>query len=60
MIEVFSPKKEKTIVQQMQDIVTEMCNHYCKWPEQWDEEKEGFELAESDICLKCPLNKLTD
>lgn len=49
----------KTIVQQMQDIVDEMCDKFCKWPDLWDEEAEGIELCESDICKNCPLNKLT-
>lgn len=49
---------DKTIVQQMQDIVEEMCDKFCKWPEKWDEEMEECELSESTICKNCPLNKL--
>lgn len=40
-------------------VVEEMCDEYCKWPEQWDTEAEGTELCESDICANCPLNRLT-
>jgi len=33
------------------------CDHYCRYPFEWDEEKEGCALAESDICKNCPLEK---
>lgn len=36
----------------------DMCQNYCKYPDIWDEEKEGIELCESDICANCPLNRL--
>lgn len=51
-------EKEKTISQQFEDITREMCEKYCKWPDLWDEEKEGVELCESEHCKNCPLNKL--
>ncbi len=43
----------------LQGIADEICNKYCKYPETWDEEVEGCELSESDICKNCPLNFLT-
>lgn len=52
-------EQRKTIVQQMQDIVDEMCDKFCKWPDLWDEKAEGMELCESDHCRNCPLNRLT-
>ena len=52
-------EKIKTIAQQLEEVVEEMCDKYCKWPEMWDEEMEGCELSESSICQNCPLNKLT-
>lgn len=45
---------QKTI----ESVCYEICSNYCKWPEQFDEDKEGCELAESDHCMNCPLNKL--
>lgn len=51
-------QKLKSIPQILEDIVSEMCNSYCKWPEQWDEEAQGCELSESDVCANCPLNRL--
>ena len=47
-----------TIPQILEEVVEEMCQKYCKYPEQWDEEKEGLELSESEICANCPLNRL--
>lgn len=49
----------KTIPKLLEEIVEQVCNDYCKWPEKWDEEAEGMELMESDICTNCPLNRLT-
>ena len=42
----------------LQEIADEICEKYCKYPDTWDEEKEGMELSESEICQNCPLNRL--
>lgn len=44
--------------EELQKIASEICENYCKYPDQWDEEAEGCELSESEICKKCPLIKL--
>ena len=49
---------EKTISEQFEEIKKEMCDKYCKYPNIWDEEAEGCELCESDVCANCPLNRL--
>ena len=59
----FKPKKNmsgepKTIQQQLEAIAEAMCNDYCRYPLTWNEEVDG-ELADSEICANCPLNKLT-
>lgn len=41
-----------------EEIAEDFCNNYCKWPLQWDEEKEGCELPDSEHCKNCPLNKI--
>ena len=41
-----------------QEAMENFCDHYCKYPDTWDEEKEGVPLSDSDICEKCPLGKL--
>lgn len=39
-------------------VIENICMNYCKYPVIWDEEKEGVELSESDICRNCPLDEL--
>lgn len=51
-------EKEKTVAEIIEDVKTEICMNYCKYPVTWDEEKEGCQLFESDICKNCPLNRL--
>ena len=46
------------VIQTLQQIVEEMCDHYCKYHDLWDEEAEGMELSESEHCANCPLNLL--
>lgn len=41
----------------LEDMAKEFCDNYCKWPEQWDEDAEGVELWDSDICKECPFVK---
>lgn len=50
--------ENKTIPQLLESIAEAMCNDYCKYPLEWDEEKDG-ELADSEVCANCPLNRLT-
>lgn len=53
-----SNTETKTITKQLEDIASEICWNYCKWPDKWDEEAEECELSESEICGNCPLNRL--
>ena len=50
--------EDMTRTEQLQKIFDDMCRNYCKWPDLWDEEKEGCELSESEHCQNCPLGKL--
>ena len=43
---------------ELEDIKAAICNDYCRYPREWDEEEEGCELCESDVCAACPLSKL--
>lgn len=43
---------------ELEDIKYDICRNYCKYTDTWDEEAEGMELCESDICANCPLNRL--
>ena len=52
-------RKMRITTSDINDLVKdEICEHYCKYPDSWDEEKEGMELSESVICKKCPLDLL--
>lgn len=48
----------KNINYTLEIIKEEMCGNYCMYPEIWDAEAEGCELAESKHCQNCPLNRL--
>ena len=50
--------KEKTARDIVEEVINEVCDKLCKYPDIWDEEKEGCELSQSEICDKCPLNRL--
>lgn len=52
------PAVIENISLELEHIAAEICNSYCKYPDQWDVEKEGKELCESAICANCPLNRL--
>lgn len=59
MAEVIEVKsRKKTIPEICDEIANEMCDKYCKYPDQWDEEKEGIPLEESEVCDKCPICRL--
>lgn len=52
-------KRPKSIVDQITEVCDEFCNHYCKYPVLYDEDKhDGVELADSGICDRCPVGKL--
>ena len=50
-------QESKTVSQIIEEVKGQMCDKYCKYPNIWDEEKEG-QLYDSDICNNCPMNKL--
>ena len=50
--------KDKTLAEQLEEIVNTMCDDYCRYPREWDEDAEGVPFCESETCAACPLNKL--
>ena len=48
----------KSITEQIEEIKEDICNNYCKYPDTWDEQKEGCELIDREHCQNCPLNRL--
>ena len=50
---------EITVTKIIQEVTEEMCDKYCKYPNEWNpEEHDGQELFDSDICANCPLMRL--
>lgn len=50
---------EKTISQILEEAKDDMCNKYCKYPNEYKpEEHDNMELSESEICRNCPLCRL--
>ena len=50
--------EQMSITEIIEDVKADVCNNYCKYPHIFDEESEGCELCESDICRNCPLGRL--
>lgn len=55
-------QNDRTISEEFEDIKMQMCEHYCKYPKQYQMEHEdseaAFDLMISEICAECPLNRL--
>ena len=51
-------KSDMTVCEQIEAIKDRICMEYCKWPDRFNEEDEGCELADSEHCKNCPLNEL--
>ena len=51
-------ERQKTVPEIIEEIKTQICEDYCRYPRDWDEIEEGMELIDSDICNNCPLNRL--
>ena len=51
-----------TRTEKMEQIKEQMCDNYCKYPNQYylahEDPEEGFEEMLRDICENCPLNDL--
>lgn len=45
--------ENKTIPQLLEDIASEICDHYCKYPEQYQGDKQDDLFNEH--CDNCPL-----
>lgn len=49
----------KSIIEILEEVRDRMCDDYCRYPHEWDEEEhDGQELCDSEICANCPLNRL--
>lgn len=48
----------KSVSEIIEEVKEQICNDYCRYPRDWNEEERGIELCESEICQNCPLNRL--
>lgn len=46
-----------SIPAQLQRIAEDICDHYCKFPEQYEGD-DGIDRLISEHCENCPINKL--
>ena len=51
-------EKVPSVSEIIEDVKTQICSFYCKYPYEWDAEKEGMELPDSPYCRSCPLGRL--
>lgn len=50
---------EKLITAILEEVKTEVCDKYCRFPREYDpEEHDDVDLFDSDICKNCPLTRL--
>lgn len=51
--------EKPTIHKQLEQIASEICDHYCKWPDQYfqtNETEDAYtEKLVEEKCLMCPL-----
>lgn len=51
--------EEMTVPQLLDKISGEMCDKYCKFPDQASKESKDEDYLYRTYCDKCPMNKLT-
>ena len=54
---------KKTVTDIIEEVMVDICDNYCKWPEKYgvdgeDRDPERTEQMMEEICDKCPLNLL--
>ena len=61
-VENMNESKPKTVAEILDDVCTEICSHYCKYPEECEKDATGDEDLASEMlsayCDKCPLMRL--
>ena len=45
---------DKTIPDIIEDVKSEMCDNYCKFPQEYKDQEQMWDKK----CAECPLNKL--
>ena len=49
-------KAKQKVVSVIENVCEEICNHYCKWPEQYGADE--YEDLLEEKCNFCPLDRL--
>ena len=55
---LYNYRHARMLDEKRENLKARFCNDYCRYPRSWDEDAEGTELSESDVCANCPLNDL--
>ena len=50
--------KRRVDKEELEQMASDMCKYYCRFPLLWDEDVMQMELAEADICKYCPMKEL--
>lgn len=53
--------KEKTVSEIIEEVKTEICDNYCKYPAIYDtreDSSENYDEMMEKICANCPLDRL--
>lgn len=58
--DVIEEKRPQVVTWILHEIVTEMCVHYCKYPEMYSSGGPAGNLSDemAEHCEKCPLNMI--
>lgn len=43
----------------LEDICSDICDNYCKWPEKYETDNESQERMYEEHCDKCPLLRIS-
>lgn len=50
--------KVKELEKTVEEVKEKMCDHYCKYPEQYKRTVDGINDLVGTVCRNCPLNRL--
>ena len=50
--------EEETLVQMLEECLANMCDNYCKFQAQYQDNGEDFLIDDESPCNECPLNKI--
>lgn len=51
-------EKQKTVADILCEVIQDMCDKYCKFPQEYENTGADDERMYDEKCSNCPLNKL--